>query len=170
MNRKQISPDKLPEVVTSIRSQGKTIATLNGSFDLLHAGHLHIINEAKKQADCLIVALNTDRSIQEYKGLERPLITCTHRLQMVAALEAIDYVTWFDEVDPRNLLSVIKPDVHVNGSEYGKTCIEAQVVEKYGGKIHIVSLCSDLSSTQIIEKIKRLSSEGTHATSRSNSR
>ena len=103
------------------------------------------------------MALNTDRSIKEYKSLERPLITLRHRLQMVAALEAVDYVTWFDETNPCKILHVIKPDVHVNGSEYGKDCIEAQVVEKYGGRIHIVSLVPGLSTTQIIDKIKHLS-------------
>ncbi|CCB89930.1 MAG: adenylyltransferase/cytidyltransferase family protein [Simkania sp.] len=156
MNAKQVPPEKLAETVAAIRKSGRTIATLNGSFDLLHAGHLKIIHEAKKQADCLIMALNTDRSIKEYKSPDRPLITLKHRLEMVAALEAVDYVTWFDETDPCKLLSVIQPDVHVNGSEYGKDCIEADTVRKYGGKIHIVSLVPGLSTSQIIDKIKSL--------------
>ena len=157
MSTKQISPERLAETITSIRRQGKTIATLNGSFDLLHAGHLEIIYEAKKQADYLIMALNTDRSIKKYKSPKRPLIALEHRLQMVAALEVVDYVTWFDETDPCKILGIIKPDVHVNGSEYGKDCIEAPSVEKFGGKIHVVSLVPGLSTTEIIEKIKRLS-------------
>jgi len=156
MNTKQVPPEKLEEIVSSIREQGKTIATLNGSFDLLHAGHLEIIHEAKKQADCLIMALNTDRSIQQYKSPDRPLISLQHRLQMVAALGAVDFVTWFDETDPCKILSVIQPDVHVNGSEYGEDCIEASIVKKHGGRIHIVSLVPGLSTTQIIEKIKTL--------------
>ena len=157
MNSKQVPPEKLAETVAAIRESGRTIATLNGSFDLLHAGHLKIIDEAKKQADCLIMALNTDRSIQEYKSPDRPLITLEHRLEMVAALEAVDYVTYFDETDPIKLLSVIKPDVHVNGSEYGKDCIEADTVRKYGGEIHVVSLVPGLSTSQIIAKIQSLS-------------
>ena len=156
MNAKQVTKEKLAETVAAIRKSGRTIATLNGSFDLLHAGHLKIIHEAKKQADCPIMALNTDRSIKEYKSPDRPLITLKHRLEMVAALEAVDYVTWFDETDPCKLLSVIQPDVHVNGSEYGKDCIEADTVRKYGGKIHIVSLVPGLSTSQIIDKIKSL--------------
>ncbi len=157
MNSKQVPPEKLTETVAAIRKSGRTIATLNGSFDLLHAGHLKIIHEAKKQADCLIMALNTDRSIQDYKSPDRPLIALEHRLEMVAALEAVDYVTWFDETDPCKLLSVIQPDVHINGSEYGKDCIEADTVRKYGGKIHIVSLVPGLSTSQIIKKIQSLS-------------
>jgi len=154
---KQISPEKLAETVAAIRKRGQSIATLNGSFDLLHAGHLEIIYEAKRQADCLIMALNTDSSIKRYKSPSRPLISLEHRLQMVAALAVVDYVTWFDELDPCKVLSVIKPDVHVNGSEYGKECIEASAVEKFGGKIHIVPLVPGLSTSQIIEKIKNLS-------------
>ena len=88
---------------------------------------------------------------------ERPLIPLQHRLEMVAALEAVDYVTYFDETDPIKLLSVIKPDVHVNGSEYGKDCIEADTVRKYGGKIHVVSLVPGLSTSEIIKKIQSLS-------------
>lgn len=162
MNSKQVPPEKLAETVAAIRKNGQTIATLNGSFDLLHAGHLQIIHEAKKQADCLIMALNTDRSIKEYKSPDRPLIPLQHRLEMVAALEAVDYVTYFDETDPIKLLSVIKPDVHVNGSEYGKDCIEADTVRKYGGKIHVVSLVPGLSTSEIIKKIQSLDSGTTH--------
>ncbi len=90
----------LEEKVRGIREEGKTIATLNGSFDLLHAGHLEMIYEASCQADVLIVALNTDASIQQYKSPLRPIIPLEFRLQMVAALESVDYVTWFEETRP----------------------------------------------------------------------
>lgn len=156
MSTKKISLEKLLEIITCIRQRNKTIATLNGSFDLLHAGHLQIIHEAKKQADYLIMALNTDDSIKRYKDPDRPIIPLKQRLEMVAALEVVDYVTWFDETDPCKVLSKIKPDVHVNGSEYGKDCLEAPTIERYGGKIHVVSLVPGFSTTQIIEKIKSL--------------
>src|SRR5215470_4408040 len=90
---KLIEPQKLASKVAELRKQKKSIATLNGSFDLLHAGHLHMIYEASKQADVLIVALNSDRSIQEYKSPLRPIIPLEFRLQMMAALEMVDYVT-----------------------------------------------------------------------------
>jgi len=152
---KRISPGRLRDAVEEIRKEGKTIATLNGSFDLLHAGHLHIFFEASKQADCLIVALNTDHSIQQYKSPKRPIIPLEYRLRMVSALCFVDYVTWFDETDPRELLKVIAPDVHVNGAEYGEACIEAETVKSCGGRLHIVSLIPGMSTTQIVEKIKR---------------
>ncbi|MEN9343952.1 MAG: hypothetical protein RLZZ453_739 [Chlamydiota bacterium] len=153
LKSKWIDPSDIETFVESLKEQGKTIATLNGSFDLLHAGHLEIISEASKQADCLIVALNTDRSIQEYKSPMRPIIPLEYRLLMMAALEMVDYVTWFDETDPRALLARIRPHVHVNGAEYTENCIEAEVVNKAGGRLHLVSLVPGLSTSQIIKKI-----------------
>src|SRR5690606_2349043 len=118
----------------------------NGSFDLLHAGHLQILYTAAQAADVLIVALNSDRSIKEYKSPKRPIITLDYRMQMIAALCWVDYVTYFDETDPIALLTKIKPDIHVNGSEYGENCIEAEIVKRYGGRIEIVPLVPGLST------------------------
>ena len=153
--KKIISPEKLKEKVDTIRKAGKTIATLNGSFDLLHAGHLHILFEASKVAEVLIVALNSDRSVHQYKSIHRPIISLNYRLSMVSALEFVNYVTWFDETDPRNLLSIIKPDVHVNGAEYSDDCIEAETVNSFCGRIHLVSRIPGLSTSEIVEKIKK---------------
>ena len=100
----------------------------------------------------LIVALNSDRSIQQYKGADRPIIPLEMRLQMMAALEFVDYVTWFEETDPIKLLSIIKPDIHVNGSEYGENCIEAETVKSNGGKIHIVTLVHGLYPLSSLKK------------------
>lgn len=150
---KVIHPSQLAQAISELRSQQKKIATLNGSFDLLHAGHLQIIFEASQVCDVLIVALNTDCSIQKYKSPKRPLIPLEYRLQMMAALEFVDYVTWFEELDPCRLLSVIKPDIHVNGAEYGENCIEAKTVRSHGGRIHIVQLVPGLSTSAVIQKI-----------------
>lgn len=158
---KIIPPEQLSSKMAELRKSGKKIATLNGSFDLMHAGHLHIIFEASQAGDVLIVALNTDRSIQEYKSPLRPIIPLEYRLQMMAALGFVDYVTWFDETDPRNILSVIKPDVHVNGAEYGADCIEASTVKSHGGRVHIVPLVPGLSTSQIIKKIVSITSAET---------
>lgn len=151
--QKVLPPNVIEKRVIDLKKSGKTIATLNGSFDLLHAGHLHIIYEASKQADLLIVALNTDQSIGNYKGKNRPIIPLEYRLQMMSALSFVNFVTWFDETDPRQLLQMIKPHVHVNGSEYGKNCIEAEVVRSNGGHVHIVDLLPGLSTSYIIKKI-----------------
>lgn len=156
---KVIDPQKIGAIAERLRREGKTIATLNGSFDLMHAGHLHIIYEASKAADALILALNTDRSIQQYKSPLRPIIPLEYRLQLMAALQFVDYVTWFDETDPRHLLSQIKPNVHVNGAEYGENCIEAETVKTHGGKIQIVPLVPGLSTTQILKKINEIQTQ-----------
>jgi D-glycero-beta-D-manno-heptose 1-phosphate adenylyltransferase len=153
---KKIEPEKLEESVALFRSEGKKIATLNGSFDLLHAGHLHILHTASLQADLLIVALNSDQSIRGYKSPKRPIVPLEDRLRLIASLEMVDYVTWFEELDPRSLLSKICPDVHVNGAEYGPSCIEAETVQQGGGRLHIVSLLPGLSTSKIIEKIRQL--------------
>ncbi len=152
--QKTISPEGIEKAVQGWRAEGKTIATLNGSFDLLHAGHLEIIYEASKQADMLLVALNSDPSIQKYKSPLRPIIPLEYRLQMMASLAFVDCVTWFDETDPCALLGKIRPDVHVNGAEYGHNCIEAEVVKAHGGQIHIVQLVPGLSTSQIVAKIQ----------------
>ena len=155
MVNKIIEPKDLEAKVQELRSEGKTIATLNGSFDLLHAGHLEILTQGSAQADVFIVALNSDASIKGYKGPDRPIIPLFFRMQLMSALECVDYVTSFDEADPRNLLSKIKPDVHINGSEYGENCIEADVVKAHGGRIHIVPLVPGLSTSALIQKIKK---------------
>lgn len=156
LQKKLIEPQSLEQKIASIRQKKKTIATLNGSFDLLHAGHLFMIHEASKAADCLIVALNSDASIQKYKSPKRPIIPLEYRLQMMAALQWVDYVTYFEETDPRALLSKIKPDVHVNGVEYGENCIEADTVRAHGGRLQLVRRIPGLATSAIIEKIKNL--------------
>ena len=153
---KFIEPEKIEAAIQDLRRQNKTIATINGSFDLMHAGHLHILFEASKVADILIVALNSDASIKQYKSPSRPIISLNDRLQMIAALGFVDYVTSFEEVDPRALLEKIKPDVHVNGVEYGDNCIEAEVVKKHGGKLHLVDRVEGLATSEIIKKIQAL--------------
>jgi D-glycero-beta-D-manno-heptose 1-phosphate adenylyltransferase len=152
-SQKWIDPLQLEARVEDLKKSGKTIATLNGSFDLLHAGHLHMIYEASLQADLLIMALNSDSSIKKYKSPLRPIVPLEYRLRMIAALEFVDYVTTFEETDPCILLSKIKPHVHVNGAEYGANCIEADVVKSHGGRIHIVELVPGLSTSSLIKKI-----------------
>jgi rfaE bifunctional protein nucleotidyltransferase chain/domain len=152
-SQKWIDPSKIEERVDNLKKNGKTVATLNGSFDLLHAGHLHIIYEASQQADVLILALNSDSSIKKYKSSLRPIVPLEYRLRMIAALGFVDYVTTFEEIDPCVLLNKIKPHVHVNGAEYGANCIEADVVKSHGGRLHIVELIPGLSTSVLIKKI-----------------
>lgn len=151
---KLITPDQLEMVVALLRHQKKTIATLNGSFDLLHAGHMYMLFEASKQADILIVALNSDRSIKAYKNPKRPIIPLQMRMEMLSSIAFVDYITWFDETDPRRLLETVKPDVHVNGAEYGLNCIESEVVYTHGGRLHLVERIPSLSTSAIITTIQ----------------
>ena len=153
---KIVSPDRLEEVCKEIKAQGKTLVTLNGSFDLLHVGHLDMITKAAGQGDILLMLLNTDASIQAYKSTNRPINPLKERLEMIAALEAVDLVSYFAELDPIATLEKVRPHVHVNGSEYGENCIEAEVVKKYGGRIHVVDLLPGYSSTNLIKKIRML--------------
>lgn len=153
---KTIYPNMLQKTADELKNQGFTLATLNGSFDLLHAGHLQIIYEASKQADKLIVGLNSDASIKSYKSPNRPIIPLMQRLELMASLEFVDYVTWFEELDPKAFITLIKPHVHVNGSEYGINCIEAETVQKFGGRLHLVPLIPGLSTSELIHTIKSL--------------
>lgn len=150
---KLLEPGTIEERIATLRSHGATIATLNGSFDILQAGHLHILYEASKVADILVVALNTDRSIQQYKSLDRPIVPLEWRLQIIAAIAWVDYVTYFDETDPCALLERIRPDVHVNGAEYGMNCIEAETVLRHG-RLHMVDRIPGLATSDIIGKIE----------------
>lgn len=149
---KRLAPHELVDV--RARFPGKTIATLNGSFDLMHAGHLEIIYRASLQADILIVALNSDASIKKYKGVNRPIIPLEYRLRLMSALAFVDYVTWFEESDPCELLRKIRPNVHVNGADWGENCIEAATVQEIGAVLHIVPLVPGLSTSTIIRKIQ----------------
>ena len=153
LKRKWVEPSKLEEWSREMKKSGKSIATLNGSFDILHAGHLYILYEAAKQADILIVALNTDESIRGYKSPGRPFIPLTERLELISAIEWVDYATWFSELDPREVLSLIAPEVHVNGAEYGTDCIEKEVVMAHGGRLHLVDRIEGLSTSNLIQKI-----------------
>ena len=157
--KKLVPPHKLGAFAEEVRKKGKTLATLNGSFDLLHAGHLHIIYEASKQADVLLVALNSDDSIKRYKSFKRPIIGLKERLQMIGALGFVSNITWFEEDDPRDFLEIVQPNVHVNGQDWGTACIEAGVVRKYGGKLHIVHLVPGLSTSKIMDKIRETHSQ-----------
>jgi len=154
LQKKLVEPAKLKEKVRELKVSGLTIATLNGSFDLLHAGHLYIIHQASLQADKLFLCLNSDRSIQQYKNPSRPIISLQSRLELIAALEFVDYVTWFEETDPIAILSIIKPDVHVNGAEYGADCIEAETVRAFGGRLHLVDRIPGLATSAIIQKVR----------------
>lgn len=149
-----VTRSQLAALGAALRAKGKKVVTLNGSFDLMHAGHLYILEEARKQGDVLLVGLNSDASIKKYKGHDRPIIPEDYRARMLLALRVVDYVHIFDETEPMPFLEEVKPQVHVNGSEYGADCIEAPTVKKHGGVIHIVEKIPGLSTSDILAKIR----------------
>jgi D-beta-D-heptose 7-phosphate kinase / D-beta-D-heptose 1-phosphate adenosyltransferase len=149
-----VARGELAGLVARLRQSGKRIVTINGSFDLLHAGHLHILREASKQGDVLIVGLNSDSSVRAYKGPTRPILTQRDRAEMLLALRWVDFVHVFDELVPMPFLEETRPDVHVNGAEYGEECIEAATVTRLGGRLHIVERIAGLSTTELIASMK----------------
>jgi len=146
--------ESLRGLATTLRAKGKRLVTINGSFDVLHAGHLYILNEARRQGDVLIVGVNSDASVRAYKGPSRPVVTERQRAEMLLALRTVDFVHIFDETDPIAFLNELRPDVHVNGAEYGEHCIERDVVINNGGRLHLVDRIPNLSTSAVVEQLQ----------------
>jgi len=147
------------EVAENLRGEGKKLVTVNGSFDLLHAGHLDQLEEAKQQGDILFVGINTDESIQAEKGADRPLQAQEARAAMLAALTCVDYVVLmpgaYDEEPHASFLPAINPDVHVNGPDRGapETWVEWPTMRELGVSGHTITKRNDLSTSALIDKI-----------------
>jgi len=147
-----VTKQKIKKICDELRSLGKKIVTTNGSFDLLHAGHLKSLEIAKTYGDVLIIGLNSDKSVKAYKNPLRPIIDEMNRAKMLDALSVVNYVVIFDELDPIDFLSYVKPDFHVKSKE-GFKGIETSIVEKNGGQIILIDDIPGLSTTEIIKKI-----------------
>ncbi|HWE52843.1 MAG TPA: adenylyltransferase/cytidyltransferase family protein [Bryobacteraceae bacterium] len=136
--------------------EGKKIVWTNGCFDLVHAGHVRSLRDAKSLGDVLVVGINSDRSVREIKGAGRPLVGEKERAELLAALEPVDYVTIFDERDPRAALARLRPDFHCKGAEYAdgsRPVPEAETVRSYGGQIRFLPFHPGLSTSSLIERI-----------------
>ena len=157
---KIITKQELRHLVSVLKEEERTIVTTNGSFDMFHAGHLRSLKFAKEQGDILIVGVNSDSSVKKYKSKKRPIIPEEQRAEIVASIIYVDYVVLFDETTPVNLLSMIKPDIHVKGSEYKENIPEKEVVEKYGGKVVFIERHElKISTSEIIKTIQELGEE-----------
>jgi D-beta-D-heptose 7-phosphate kinase/D-beta-D-heptose 1-phosphate adenosyltransferase len=152
--------EDLAPLAEYLRSVGKRVVTTNGSFDLLHAGHLHFLREARRQGDVLMVGINSDRAVRANKGADRPIVGEEARAEMLLSLRDVDYVHIFDEAVPMPFLEEVRPEVHVNGSEYGEDCIEAPTVRANGGRIHIVERLPNLSTSGLVEALGRKGQRG----------
>ena len=148
---KLVDTAELVNKVQKLREAGKRVVFTNGCFDLLHFGHHHLLNEARSQGDCLVVAINSDDSIRRLKGPGRPVFRQQNRMLMVSGLECVDYVVVFDEDTPVPLLEKIRPDVLVKGSEYsGGGVVGQELIESYGGRVELVDQVDGISTTSIL--------------------
>ncbi len=157
---KVIPINRLVEQRKKLKSTGKTVVWTNGCFDVLHPGHVRSIQQAKAMGDILIVGLNSDSSIRKLKGADRPIFDETARVEMISALEDVDYIVVFQEETPVSMIQQIQPDIHCKGSDYkppfGKKMPEAELVYSYGGRIEFLDLCHEYSTTKLIQKIGSL--------------
>ncbi|MFC1485611.1 D-glycero-beta-D-manno-heptose 1-phosphate adenylyltransferase [Candidatus Latescibacterota bacterium] len=152
---KIVDHDKLRARILELRRAGKKIVFTNGCFDLLHVGHITFLNEARGLGDALVVGLNTDLSVRTLKGPSRPILPEQERSHLLAALECVDYVVLFGEETPSKLISDIKPDILVKGADYSREKVVGHdIVESYGGQVHLIELVRDISTTTIINRIK----------------
>jgi len=153
INDKIKSLAELAEICKELRKQGKVVVTTNGSYDVVHAGHVRSLQESKEQGDILMVGINSNKSVKSYKSHKRPIVSEEYRVELVAGLTSVDYVFLFSEDNPIEFIKKLKPDVHTNGIDWGEDCIERRTIEENGGRLHILKKHEGISSSGIIEKI-----------------
>ena len=156
MSGKIKSLDEIKQIAANAKNAGKNIVFTNGCFDLLHRGHVHLLREAKALGDILVVGVNSDRSVQKIKGPDRPILPETDRGALLGAMEMVDYVVFFDEPDPVNVIVALRPNVLVKGGDWSvDQVIGSDIVENDGGKVTLIPYLKGFSTTEIIERIKR---------------
>lgn len=154
---KILDRNTLKNELDPLRKKGKKIAFTNGCFDILHIGHVRYLREAKKTADILVLALNSDASVKKIKGEKRPLVPQKDRAEIMAALEFIDFVTIFDETTPLELINLLKPDVLIKGGDWAQDKVVGRdEIKKWGGKLTLIPEIKGKSTTSIVDKIKQV--------------
>ena len=154
-NGKIIESGNIKQELSKLRGKSKKIVFTNGCFDIIHAGHITYLNEAKTLGDILIVGLNSDKSVRRLKGGDRPIVNEKDRAYVLSNLKPVDYVVMFDEDTPYELIKEIKPDVLVKGADYeGKNIAGSDIVESSGGKTVLINFIEGKSTSGIIKKIK----------------
>jgi len=152
---------ELLQMRLTAREFGRIVVWTNGTFDLLHPGHVSSLEQARQLGDLLVVGINSDASVRAYKGPSRPILNQHERMAMLMALECVDYVIVFDEPTPEQSLARLQPDIHCKGSEYappnGKPVPERSLVESYGGRVEYLPLIPGLSTTQLLQRIQEKS-------------
>ena len=144
------------EIINRIKAERKKIVFTNGCFDLLHVGHVRYLAQAKKLGDFLIIGLNSDSSVKELKGEDRPINSFEDRATLLSAIESVDSVIMFEEQTPENLIKDIVPDILVKGGDYNiENIVGYQTVIQNGGQVKTLSFYDGYSSTNYINKIKK---------------
>jgi len=144
------------EIINRIKAERKKIVFTNGCFDLLHVGHVRYLAQAKKLGDFLIIGLNSDSSVKELKGEDRPINSFEDRATLLSAIESVDLVIMFEEQTPENLIKDIVPDILVKGGDYNiEDIVGYQTVVQNGGQVKTLSFYDGYSSTNYINKIKK---------------
>jgi len=152
-----VSRDGLTDLVASLKGDGKRVVFTNGCFDLLHPGHVLLLEQARSLGDVLIVAINSDASVKGNKGPGRPVTAESERAEILAALAAVDFVVIFDEPTPRELIAQILPHVLVKGSDWGENeIVGREEVEAAGGRVVSIPLKTGYSTSNLIDRIRRL--------------
>jgi len=141
------------------RAQGRKVVFTNGCYDILHPGHVRLLERARSLGDILILALNTDSSVQRLKGSSRPFFDQRTRAELALRLEAVDAVTFFDEDTPRDLIAAVLPDVLVKGADWAHFIAGREEVEAAGGTVHALPLEPGYSTTDIASKILGLAAQ-----------
>lgn len=157
MKERKIFPlTKLKNIIEEEKKRGKKIVLANGCFDLIHVGHIRYLRTAKEKGDILVVALNSDTSVHKLKGDGRPIFNLKERLEILAAVEYINYLTYFEEKSVDRILLTLKPDIHAKGSDYTEESVpERKTVLAYGGKTAITGGPKIRSTSEIIREIKK---------------
>ena len=150
-----MSEEQLLIALADARSAGETIVFTNGCFDILHAGHVGYLEQARAQGDRLVLAINSDESVSRLKGPGRPINPVERRMTVLSGLEAVDWVLYFDEDTPERLLEKVRPDILVKGGDYGiDGVVGGEFVNSYGGEVRVLSFLDNCSTTAIVEKIQ----------------
>jgi D-glycero-beta-D-manno-heptose 1-phosphate adenylyltransferase len=157
--QKVLSWDTLPEWRARMRASGRKLVVTNGCFDLLHLGHVTYLEAARNQGDALLVGLNSDDSVRQLKGPQRPITPQDDRAAVLAALESVDGVCIFNEREATRFLAAVGPDIYVKGGDYTLETLnqdERRTVEGAGGRIVVIPVVPGRSTTGTLEKISRL--------------
>ena len=162
-----VSPEELIALIGRRTRGSRRVVFTNGCFDLLHPGHIRTLEEARALGDVLVVGVNTDAGVRKAKGDSRPVVAENERAELLAALEAVDFVVLFAEPTPRELIRRLLPDVLVKGADWGATeIVGREEVERAGGRVVSVSLEPGYSTTGILEKIRKLPRDVSHPATR----